>query len=69
MGHVIFGASEYIKDGLIPLNELIGQSPWQDRMMELLDELHLYIEDFDTLDQYFKKTSSVEACCTSRSCR
>ena len=60
MGHVIFGASEYIKDGLIPLNELIGQSPWQDRMMELLDELHLYIEDFDTLEQYFKKTSSVE---------
>jgi hypothetical protein len=60
MGHVIFGASEYIKDGLIPLNEWIGPSPWQDRMMELLDELHLYIEDFDALEQYFERASSVE---------
>ena len=30
MGSVIFGTSEYIKDGLIPLNEYIGKSPWQD---------------------------------------
>ena len=41
MGHVIFGASEYIKDGLVPLNELMGDSPWQNRMMEMLDELYI----------------------------
>ncbi|MBN1987333.1 MAG: hypothetical protein JW761_13565, partial [Prolixibacteraceae bacterium] len=42
MGDVIFGTSEYIKDGLIPLNEYIGESPWQDRMMEMLDDLLEY---------------------------
>ena len=60
MGHVIFGASEYIKDGLIPLNELMGASPWQDRMMEMLDELLYHTEDFTALEQYFKRASSVE---------
>jgi hypothetical protein len=33
---IIFGTSEYIKDGLIPLTEYIGPSPWKDRMMEML---------------------------------
>lgn len=60
MGHVIFGASEYIKDGLIPINELMGPSPWQDRMMEMLNELFLYIEDFNSLEKYFNRSSSVE---------
>jgi hypothetical protein len=60
MGHVIFGASEYIKDGLIPLNELMGPSPWQDRMMEMLDELLSHTDEFTDLDKYFKRTSSVE---------
>lgn len=39
MSQVIFGTSEYIKDGLIPINEYIGKSPWQERMMEMLDDL------------------------------
>ncbi|MBH45553.1 MAG: hypothetical protein CMC93_02930 [Flavobacteriaceae bacterium] len=60
MGNVIFGASEYIKDGLIPLNELIGESPWQNRMMEILDELSYYTEDFNDLEKFFTKASSVE---------
>ena len=60
MGHVIFGASEYIKDGLVPLNELMGDSPWQNRMMEMLDELFLNIEDFNSLEKYFKRTTSVD---------
>lgn len=34
---IIFGASEYVKDGLLPLNELLGPSPWTDRMLGLLD--------------------------------
>ena len=60
IGHIIFGASEYIKDGLIPLNEMIGESPWQERMMEMIDELHFYMEDFDNMAKYFKKASNVE---------
>lgn len=60
LGHVIFGASEYIKDGLIPLNELMGASPWQDRMMEMLDELFRHTDDFTELEKYFKRASSVE---------
>ena len=38
----------------------MGPSPWQDRMMEMLDELHHHTEDFTTLGQYFKRASSVE---------
>ncbi len=47
MGEVIFGTSEYIKDGLIPLNEYIGKSPWQDRMMEMLDDLSEHVVNID----------------------
>lgn len=36
---IIFGASEYIKDGLLPLTEYIGQTPWSDRMTALLDDI------------------------------
>ena len=32
----IFGASEYAKDGLVPVTELLGRSPWFDRMEELI---------------------------------
>jgi len=38
---VIFGAAEYMKDGLIPLTEWLGKSPWSDRMIEILDDLPL----------------------------
>ncbi len=34
---IIFGASEYVKDGLLPLTEWLGKSPWSERMLELLD--------------------------------
>ena len=50
LGNIIFGASEYIKDGLMPLNEFIGASPWQDRMIEILDDLYIHINDFDSLE-------------------
>jgi len=59
-GDIIFGTSEYIKDGLIPLNEYIGKSPWQDRMMEMLDDLLDYVPDFSKLENYFERTASVE---------
>ena len=61
MSQVIFGTSEYIKDGLIPLNEYIGKSPWQDRMMEMLGDLQeqlLNPADLETL--YSERMASVE---------
>jgi hypothetical protein len=36
---LIFGAAEYMKDGLIPLTEWLGKSPWSNRMLEILDDL------------------------------
>jgi len=36
---VIFGSAEYMKDGLIPLTEWLGNSPWSDRMLNILSDL------------------------------
>lgn len=36
----IFGASEYAKDGLMPMTEWLGRGPWFDRMIELTDTLY-----------------------------
>lgn len=36
---IVFGSAEYMKDGLIPLTEWLGQSPWSDRMIEILNDL------------------------------
>ena len=36
---LIFGGSEYIKDGLLPLTEWLGKSPWSDRMIGILDDI------------------------------
>lgn len=61
MSQVIFGTSEYIKDGLIPLNEYIGESPWRERMMEILDDLQEHLlnpADLETL--YSERMASVE---------
>ena len=52
---IIFGTSEYIKDGLVPLTEYIGPSPWKDRMMEMLDDLGGYysvLKNLNQLDTY-----------------
>jgi hypothetical protein len=32
---IIFGAAEYAKDGLMPISEWLGPSPWLDRMKQL----------------------------------
>ncbi len=48
MDRIIFGTSEYIKDGLLPLMEYIGHSPWNDRMMEMLNDLS---EQFDVVGE------------------
>lgn len=36
---ILFGTSEYIKDGIIPLTEYLGYSPWSERMMVMLDDM------------------------------
>ena len=36
---ILFGASEYVKDGLLPLTEWLGASPWRDRMMGIIDDI------------------------------
>ena len=36
---VLFGASEYCKDGLMPLTEWLGPSPWSERMVGLVDDI------------------------------
>jgi hypothetical protein len=59
-GNIIFGTSEYIKDGLIPLMEYIGSSPWNDRMMEMLDDLLDYMEHPQNLENYFERIASIE---------
>jgi len=41
-GLIIFGASEYVKDGLLPLTEYLGSTPWSQRMLEILDDIGLY---------------------------
>jgi len=48
---IIFGTSEYIKDGLIPLTEYIGHSPWTDRMIEMLDDLSGFYTVFKDINQ------------------
>jgi hypothetical protein len=34
-----FSSSEYVKDGLMPLTEWLGKSPWSERMIGLVDSI------------------------------
>jgi hypothetical protein len=36
---MIFESSEYCKDGLMPVTELLGRTPWFDRMVGLVDSI------------------------------
>lgn len=38
LSDIIFGSSEYVKDGLIPLTEWLGPSPWSERMISIVDD-------------------------------
>jgi len=46
VARIIFGSSEYVKDGLLPVTEWLGQSPWSERMIELLDGIKKEMEVF-----------------------
>lgn len=39
LANIIFQASEYAKDGLIPVTEWLGPSPWSERMLGLVDDI------------------------------
>jgi len=41
---IIFGTSEYMKDGILPITEYIGESAWSDRMLSMLDELGKHVQ-------------------------
>jgi hypothetical protein len=36
----LFGAGEYCKDGMVPVTELLGRTPWFYRMLEMTREFH-----------------------------
>ena len=36
---LIFGGSEYVKDGLLPVTEWLGPSPWSERLIGILDDI------------------------------
>lgn len=42
LSEIIFGSAEYIKDGLIPLTEWLGPSPWSERLISILDDIWKY---------------------------
>ena len=44
MPRVVFGTTEYIKDGLLPVTEWLGVTPWSDRMLTMLDDLNEYVD-------------------------
>ncbi len=39
LDRIIFGASEYLKDGLVPIAELLGETPWYDRMRSIAGDI------------------------------
>jgi hypothetical protein len=42
LSDIIFGSAEYVKDGLIPLTEWLGPSPWSERMISIVDDMLKY---------------------------
>jgi hypothetical protein len=42
LSDIIFGSAEYVKDGLIPLTEWLGPSPWSERMISIIDDTWKY---------------------------
>ncbi|MBD3376823.1 hypothetical protein GF406_17430 [candidate division KSB1 bacterium] len=39
LNRIIFGSCEYVKDGLIPLTELLGHHAWYERMRGIVDDM------------------------------
>lgn len=61
MDRIIFGSAEYMKDGLMPLTEWLGHSPWSDRMLTMLRDLDEYFDVVDSFqDEDFGKAPQAE---------
>ncbi|MFN8241355.1 MAG: hypothetical protein U0X39_11495 [Bacteroidales bacterium] len=56
---IVFGSAEYMKDGLIPLTEWLGQSPWSDRMLGILDDLPMLVGVVKKINGSFYGKSAV----------
>lgn len=41
---IVFGSAEYMKDGLVPLTEWLGPSPWSERMLGILEDLDKIVD-------------------------
>jgi hypothetical protein len=39
LSRLIFDGSEYVKDGLMPITELLGHTPWSERMIAIVDSI------------------------------
>jgi hypothetical protein len=39
LDEIIFDGAEYVKDGLLPIAEWLGTSPWSERMVGILDDI------------------------------
>ena len=44
MARIVFGTTEYIKDGLLPVTEWLGATAWSKRMLTMLDDLNEQID-------------------------
>lgn len=61
MNRIIFGTSEYMKDGLLPLMEWLGQSPWSERMLTMLNDMDEFVDVAGGLeDKNFGKSPQAE---------
>ncbi len=56
---IIFGSAEYMKDGLIPITEWLGQSPWSDRMLDILNDLPLLVRVVKQIKGSFYGNSAI----------
>ena len=58
---IVFGTAEYMKDGLIPLTEWLGPSPWSERMLGMLTDLNKLIDvPTEIRGKYFGNSAVVE---------
>lgn len=58
---ILFGAAEYMKDGLLPLTEWLGPSPWSERMLGILDDLpRIAQRAVDVRGQWYGNSATVE---------
>ncbi|MCC6932930.1 MAG: hypothetical protein IT292_06720 [Deltaproteobacteria bacterium] len=60
-GELIFGTAEYIKDGPLPITELLGKSVWSEHLFRLLDNLGTKGHLFTGIEKYlYASTPGIE---------